>query len=50
MQERILGSEDSVSSFIREMGELLESHEISTNPGAIFYFFQNEILFFSILI
>lgn len=26
-------TEDSVNNFIREMSELLDSHEISTNPG-----------------
>jgi hypothetical protein len=30
-----MGSEDSVNAFIREMSELLDSHEISTNPGLI---------------
>ncbi|KAM3134981.1 hypothetical protein pb186bvf_012981 [Paramecium bursaria] len=31
MQDRIMSTEDSVSMFIREMNELLDSHEISTN-------------------
>lgn len=35
MQERIVGTEDSVSLFIREMNELLDSHEISTNLGTL---------------
>ncbi len=33
MQERIIATEDSLNLFIREMSELLDSHEISTNPG-----------------
>lgn len=33
MQERIITTEDSLNLFIREMSELLDSHEISTNPG-----------------
>ena len=30
-----MSTEDSVSMFIREMNELLDSHEISTNLGII---------------
>ncbi|CAD8160413.1 unnamed protein product [Paramecium octaurelia] len=33
MQDRIMGTEDSVSLFIREMNDMLDSHEISTNLG-----------------
>ncbi|CAK61492.1 unnamed protein product (macronuclear) [Paramecium tetraurelia] len=33
MQERIVGTEDSVNLFIREMNDMLDSHEISTNLG-----------------
>lgn len=35
IQERIMTTEDSVNNFIKEMSELLDSHEISTNPGTI---------------
>mgnify|MGYP001810476538 CR=1 FL=1 len=38
MQDRIMSTEDSVSMFIREMNELLDSHEISTNLGIIAYY------------
>ncbi|CAD8133516.1 unnamed protein product [Paramecium pentaurelia] len=31
MQDRIMGTEDSVNLFIREMNDMLDSHEISTN-------------------
>ncbi|CAD8150175.1 unnamed protein product [Paramecium octaurelia] len=33
MQDRIMGTEDSVSLFIREMNDMLDGHEISTNLG-----------------
>lgn len=32
-----MGTEDSVSLFIREMNDMLDSHEISTNLGTIKY-------------
>jgi len=35
MQDRVVGTEDSVNLFIREMNDLLDSHEISTNLGFI---------------
>jgi hypothetical protein len=28
-----MSTEDSVNNFIKDMGDLLDSHEISTNPG-----------------
>ncbi|CAD8083633.1 unnamed protein product [Paramecium sonneborni] len=33
MQDRIMGTEDSVNLFIREMNDMLDTHEISTNLG-----------------
>ena len=39
MQDRIMSTEDSVSMFIREMNELLDSHEISTNLGILIIYF-----------
>ena len=35
-----MSTEDSVSMFIREMNELLDSHEISTNLGNFIYFYM----------
>lgn len=35
MQDRIIGTEDSVNLFIKEMNELLDTHEMSTNLGKL---------------
>jgi hypothetical protein len=32
-----MGTEDSVSLFIREMNDMLDSHEVSTNLGNTYY-------------
>ena len=33
-----MGTEDSVSLFIREMNDMLDTHEISTNIGNFLFF------------